>query len=85
MRTILVYMTSITTPGTCTALKATDYNSSRSNREGINMRDDDGLGIVEFASDLLVYPNPTNAFVNIVCTSEVKEIVIYNLSRIPEK
>jgi hypothetical protein len=49
------------------------------------MRDDDGLGIVEFASDLLVYPNPTNAFVNIVCTSEVKEIVIYNLSRIPEK
>ena len=78
----LVYMITINTPGTCTALKATDYNSSRSNREGINMPDngDDGSGIDELSSELLVYPNPTNSMVKIVYTSDVKEIAIYDLA-----
>ena len=75
-------MITINTPGTCTALKATDYNSSRSNREGVNMPDteDDGSGIDELNSELLVYPNPTNAMVKIVYTSDVKEIAIYDLA-----
>ena len=78
----LVYMITINTPGTCTALKATDYNSSRSNREGINMPDngEDGSGIEDLSAQLLVYPNPTSSLVKIVYTSDVKEIAIYDLA-----
>ncbi|MEX1002523.1 MAG: PKD domain-containing protein [Crocinitomicaceae bacterium] len=78
----LVYMISIQTPSTCTALKATDYNSSRSNTEGVNMPSNgsNDVGMNEEMYQLTIYPNPTNGIVRIQYTEEISEVRLYDIS-----
>lgn len=77
----LVYMISIVTPSTCTAYKATDYNSSRSNKQGINMPDpvEDDSGVDELNNELTVYPNPTSSLVKLIYTQNIKSIEIFDI------
>ncbi|MCH2225262.1 MAG: T9SS type A sorting domain-containing protein, partial [Crocinitomicaceae bacterium] len=64
------YMVEIQPPMTCTStLKATDYNSSRSNKSedsGIIQNGPDDSGFAEDQIDFELYPNPTEGQVKIV-------------------
>ena len=53
------YVIEIVTPFTCTATKAQDYNSSRSNKARGEMNPNTGL-VENNASFLTVFPNPTS-------------------------
>ena len=61
----LVYMISINTPGLCTAAKATDYNSSRSNKNANNVAPPNSSGIDEMKVELTIFPNPSNGIVTV--------------------
>jgi len=76
----LVYMITINTPQQCSATKATNYNSSRSNKRGINMPADEGVGIDEIATEVVVYPNPTDGQVTIVYSENITSVEVYDLS-----
>jgi len=79
----MVYMISIALPGTCTAQKAQDYNSSRSNRKGINMPDADDVDDASVAEESIafnIYPNPTDGMVQIGYDKELTEIRLYDIS-----
>jgi PKD repeat protein len=77
----LVYMISIVTPSACTAFKATDYNSSRSNKQGVNMPDpdEDDSGFDELNNELTVFPNPTSALVKMIYTQNIKSVEIFDI------
>lgn len=76
----LVYMISINTPGLCTAAKATDYNSSRSNKNSNNMAPPNGSGINELQVDLTIYPNPSNGIVTIRYEKGISAIKLYDMA-----
>lgn len=76
----LVYMITINTPGQCSATKAVNYNSSRSNKRGINMPEEEGVGMDEIATEVVVYPNPTDGQVTIVYSENITSIEVYDLS-----
>ncbi len=77
----LIYMISINTPGQCTPAKAQDYNSSRSNKPRINMPDEDNdVGLNEEASEVVLYPNPTDGQVTIIYNSSITGIEVYDLT-----
>jgi hypothetical protein len=63
----LDYMIEIQPPGTCTATKAQDYNSSRSNTTAAKELPDPILQIDNRnAIDLTIYPNPSNGVFNVI-------------------
>lgn len=73
----LSYMIVIDPPSTCTSTKATDYNSSRSNRSSSGF-DPTGVGIGENeTSEVNVYPNPTND--KVIVAGQLKEGSIVEL------
>ena len=78
----LVYRIWIETPGVCTAQKAQDYNSSRSNKEGVNMPapQNNNSGIEENDVAFSVYPNPTDGMVQIRYEGVINEIRLYDMS-----
>ena len=78
----MVYMVTIVPPSTCTATKAQDHNSSRSNKSTVNMPDPGtGSGIEENASaDFGIYPNPTSGLVYVVFTEIITNVTVYDLS-----
>lgn len=76
----LIYRISIETPQTCTAEKAQDYNSSRSNNDGINLPAQDDLGQVEEVLTFSIYPNPTNGIVQIRYDADISGIALYDMS-----
>jgi hypothetical protein len=77
----LIYMISINAPGQCIPLKAQDYNSSRSNKPRVNMRDgNNDVGLNEVTSRVVVFPNPTNGQVTLVYSEKIKALEIYDLS-----
>lgn len=78
----LVYRIWIETPGTCTAEKAQDYNSSRSNKEGVNVPapQNNNSGIEENDLTFNVYPNPTDGIVQIRYDGVINEIRLYDMS-----
>tara|TARA_B100000508_G_scaffold140192_1_gene140477 strand:+ start:22628 stop:25054 length:2427 start_codon:yes stop_codon:yes gene_type:complete len=53
------YMVEIKTPGLCSAVKAQDYNSSRSNKPRYGTEGDD-VGLDEYSWSVAIYPNPAN-------------------------
>jgi PKD repeat protein len=78
----LVYMVGIYPPSVCTASKAQDHNSSRSNKSSINAPNEgDDLGI-DSATDtaLSIYPNPTSGFVQVKYSGVITAVAIYDLS-----
>jgi hypothetical protein len=74
-------MISIVTPNTCSAAIATDYNSSRSNKRGVNAPEpeDDDTGFDDLNNELTVYPNPTSSVVKIIHTQNIKTIEVYDI------
>ena len=77
----LVYMIGIYPPSVCTASKAQDHNSSRSNKSGINYVDPNANSIDEATANTInIYPNPTNGLVNFSCTTEILNVRVYDLS-----
>ena len=78
----LVYLITINPPGTCTATKAQDYNSSRSNKESVNAPDEDnsGAGLSQQKVELNIYPNPTNGIVQIAYSEFVTQMRVYDIS-----
>lgn len=76
----LVYMVTINTPDDCAATKATNYNSSRSNKRGINMPDEEGVGLEELVTEVVVYPNPTDGQVTIIYSENINTVEVYDLS-----
>lgn len=75
----LSYMVTINTPGLCSAEKAQDYNSSRSNKPRSIMAGDD-VGLDKLASGITIYPNPAKHVVNINSgNAEPYDIEITNL------
>ncbi|MBK9592230.1 MAG: T9SS type A sorting domain-containing protein [Crocinitomicaceae bacterium] len=77
----LIYMIGITSPTTCTATKAQDHNSTRSNKSSINMPAGDPLGIEnETLTALSIYPNPTSGLVQVKYSSTITAVAVYDLS-----
>jgi len=77
----LVYIIDIFPPNICTASKAKDHNSSRSNKSGINAPDLFGSGINETDEvDFSIYPNPTSGMVQILYSSLISEVKVFDLS-----
>jgi PKD repeat protein len=80
----MVYMVTIVPPSTCTASKAQDHNSSRSNKSSINMPDSgtiDDSGVGENNTDsFAVYPNPTSGLVHVVYSDIIINVTVYDLS-----
>jgi hypothetical protein len=67
----LTYRVVIDPPSVCTSAKATDYNSSRSNRSTTGFNSP-GVGVDEIQiKEVSIYPNPTND--NIVITGDLSE------------
>ncbi len=62
----------------CTAAKAINYNSSRSNKRGVTFPDE-GASIVDFSQEILVYPNPTKGKVTIVYPEDISLVEVYDL------
>ena len=61
----LEYMIEVHPPSTCTATKANDHNSTRSNRATVTGPGSDDLGFVNSESGMLIYPNPTTGLIYI--------------------
>jgi PKD repeat protein len=84
----LIYMITIETAGLCLpTTKAQDYNSSRSNTDGINLPEEEvdttsqGSGIEEMmAKELRIYPNPTNGVVQIIYNGEITQLMLFDVS-----
>jgi PKD repeat protein len=80
----LVYMITVQTPGQCFPTKAQDYNSSRSNTDGVNLPldlDTAGVGIDEASmQEFMIYPNPTDGMVQIAYSGKIKELRLYDVS-----
>lgn len=78
----LVYIIDIYPPNTCTASKAQDHNSSRSNKSSVNMPDNGGTSGINESSDvnLSIYPNPTSGAVTMLYSTTINEVKIYDLS-----
>ncbi|MBI3134584.1 MAG: PKD domain-containing protein [Bacteroidetes bacterium] len=78
----LVYVVEVLPPAVCTAFKVQDHNSSRSNKSAINMPGgptDLGIEPVEKTA-LSIYPNPTSGMVQLMYSSVISELRIYDLS-----
>lgn len=76
----LTYRIYVVPPGTCTAFKAQDYNSSRSNNEAVNMPEPDDSGLENENFELTIYPNPTNGIVQIRYEGLISEVRIFDMS-----
>jgi len=77
----LVYVVDIVPPSTCTAFKVQDHNSSRSNKSALNMPGGEPLSVNEIETPSLnIYPNPTSGLVQIMYTTIISELKIYDLS-----
>jgi hypothetical protein len=80
----LVYLISIPSPNNCLPQKAQDYNSSRSNKRGINVseeeEEEEPVGLSENTSTFSIYPNPTNAIVKIHYSEVIETIAISDLT-----
>lgn len=77
----LVYIIDIFPPSVCTAEKAQDHNSSRSNKSGINALDGNDLGMKETGNtEFSIYPNPTSGIVQILYSSIINDVKIFDLS-----
>lgn len=76
----LVYMISINTPGLCTAAKATDYNSSRSNKSYNNFAPPNSSGLEEVNVELIIYPNPSNGILTVRYDNGISEIRVYDMA-----
>lgn len=80
----LVYMITIETPGLCFPAKAQDYNSSRSNTDGVNLDITDTSstnGIQEnITTEFVIYPNPTDGMVQIIYSGKIKELRLYDVA-----
>ncbi|MEZ4923446.1 MAG: PKD domain-containing protein [Crocinitomicaceae bacterium] len=78
----LVYMITIETPGLCTpSHKAQDYNSSRSNTDGVNLPDEDPLGVNDNETQsFTIYPNPTNGLVQIAYSGKITDLKLFDVS-----
>src|SRR5690606_35013474 len=68
---MLIYRVFVETPNTCTPAKAQDYNSSRSNNDGINLPELDDSGFEDQIYTFSVYPNPTNGLIQIRYDAEI--------------
>ncbi len=69
----LTYMIVITPPSMCTSVKATDYNSSRSNKSYSAGGFGPGVGIDELEHSYSLYPNPTCERFTVYQTGQVQE------------
>jgi len=80
----LVYMISIPSPNNCLPVKAQDYNSSRSNKRGINVSEEEEEepigGIDENDVSFSIYPNPTNSLIKVIYSEKIEEIVIRDVT-----
>jgi hypothetical protein len=80
----LIYMISIPSPNNCIPVKAQDYNSSRSNKRGINVaveEDEEPIGAVnEIDASFSIYPNPTNSTIKIAYSERIEEIEIRDVT-----
>ncbi len=77
----LIYMIGIKSPTTCTATKAQDHNSTRSNKSSINMPAGDPLGMEdENVTALSIYPNPASGLVQVKYSSTITAVAVYDLS-----
>jgi PKD repeat protein len=80
----LIYMISIPSPNNCLPVKAQDYNSSRSNKRGINVAvedDEEPIGAVnEIDASFSIYPNPTNSIIKVVYSERIEEIEIRDVT-----
>lgn len=77
----LVYIIEILPPSICTASKAQDHNSSRSNKSSINMPDfGEPNSIEEKDQTFSIYPNPTTGLVQLLYSETIQEIRVYDLS-----
>lgn len=80
----LVYMISIPSPNNCLPLKAQDYNSSRSNKRGINVSEEEEEepvgGIDENDVSFSIYPNPTNSLIKVIYSEKIEEIEIRDVT-----
>lgn len=74
----LTYMIVITPPSMCTSVKATDYNSSRSNKSYSAAGFGPGVGLDELENGYSLYPNPTSERFTVYQTGQVQE-TIYSL------
>jgi PKD repeat protein len=77
----LIYMIGINSPTTCTATKAQDHNSTRSNKSSINMPESE-LNTIdeEHTAALSIYPNPTSGLVQVTYSSTITAVAVYDLS-----
>lgn len=71
----LTYMIVITPPSLCTSVKATDYNSSRSNKSYSAGGFGPGVGLDELENGYSLYPNPTSESFTVYQTGQVQETV----------
>lgn len=78
----LVYMIEVLPPSVCTASKAQDHNSSRSNKSSVNMPDaGETTGITENNNEALsIYPNPTSGIAQLIYSGIISEVKVYSLS-----
>ncbi|MFT4600591.1 MAG: hypothetical protein ACI857_000767, partial [Arenicella sp.] len=72
----LEYYIAITPPLTCTSTKATDYNSSRSNKaDGIIAPD--GSGLSDYRFEFNLYPNPTTGIFTVEMSDVLNDYQIF--------
>lgn len=76
----LVYIIEIIPPTTCTAFKVQDHNSSRSNKSTVNAPEEDDLGVDGLNTDLSIYPNPTSGNVQLMYSSVISQVKLYDMS-----
>ncbi|MBK9191533.1 MAG: PKD domain-containing protein [Crocinitomicaceae bacterium] len=76
----LVYIIEVIPPTTCTAFKVQDHNSSRSNKSTVNAPEFDDSGLDELTTDLSIYPNPTSGNVQLMYSTVISQVKLFDMS-----